>query len=51
MGTKHQSLFKSRKVWIRGKVKCNKIPNLRKAQNETIIASICNSGLRGNLFV
>ena len=27
---KHKSLFKSRDVWIRGKVKCNKIRNFKK---------------------
>ena len=33
IGTKYYSSFYSREVWIRGKAKCNKIPNLRKNQN------------------
>ena len=32
---------------MRSKVKCNKISNSRKVQNQTIIASICNTGLKG----
>ena len=31
--TKRQSSFISEEVWIRGKVKCNKILSLRKDQN------------------
>ena len=36
---------------LRYKVKCKKIPNLRKDQNQTIIASICNTGSRGNFLL
>ena len=34
-----------------GKVKCNKVPNLRKDKNKTILGSICKTELRGNVFV
>ena len=33
------------------KIECNEVPNLRTDQNKTIIASICNTGLRKNVFV
>ena len=34
-----------------GELKCNDIPSVGKDQTKTILASICNSGLRGNAFV
>ena len=33
------------------KVKCNKIPSLSKDQNKAIIALICKTRFKGNIYV
>ena len=42
--------LKVRRSGLGHKIKYNNTPYLRKDQNETITASICNTGLRGNVF-